>query len=389
MYNNNTLSFTRTLSFSKTMKKENILLSKPTLSIVIPTYNEKDNISTILEKLKKELKGINNEIIFVDDNSPDGTSIIVKELTKNSPEIRLIHRIGRKGLAGAVIEGIFAANSDLVAVMDCDLQHDTTKLLDMMDLFSYNSSLDLVIGSRFTETGEISEKAFSKIRELGSKVTTFLIKKVLNITATDPLSGFFMVRKDTFLKSSENLQTQGFKVLADFLATSGKNIEIKEVGYKFKSRIAGESKMSFLTALELVGLVLSQILKGKVSIRFILFCMVGLSGIFVQLLITGLAMMLINQFPTSQTLGIIGAMTSNYFLNNIITFQERKLKSLDLIRGLFSFYLICSLGAFTNIAVATYVFEISSNWIISSLIGAIFGAVWNFTLTSIFTWKSK
>ena len=147
--------------------------------------------------------------------------------------------------------------------------------------------------------------------------------------------------------------------------------------------------MSFLTALELIGLVLSQIFQGKVSIRFILFCMVGLSGIFVQLLITGASMLLIDQFPTSQTLGIIAAMTSNYFLNNSITFQERKLKSFELIRGLFSFYLICSLGAFTNVAIASYIFSFSSNWLISSFIGAIFGAVWNFTLTSIFTWKSK
>ena len=364
-------------------------MSKPTLSIVIPTYNERDNIIVILEELKKVLKSISHEIIFVDDNSPDGTSAVVKDCMKKSSKIRLIHRIGRRGLAGAVIEGIFAANADIVAVMDCDLQHDENKLLDMINLFSKNSSLDIVIGSRFTETGEISEKAFSKIRELGSKATTFIIKKVLNITSTDPLSGFFMVKKESFLKSSENLQTQGFKVLADFLATSGKNIQIKEIGYRFKNRIAGESKMSFLTTLELIGLVLSQILKGKVSIRFILFCMVGLSGIFVQLLITGLVMLLINQFPTSQTFGIIAAMTSNYFLNNIITFQERKLKSLDLIRGLFSFYLICSLGAFTNIAIATYIFSFSSNWLISSFIGACFGAVWNFTLSSIFTWKSK
>ena len=364
-------------------------MSKPSLSIVIPTYNEKDNIFKLLEKLKKVLKSINHEIIFVDDNSPDGTSAVIKDCMKKSSKIRLIHRIGRKGLAGAVIEGVFAANADLVAVMDCDLQHDETKLLEMINLFSKNKSLDIVIGSRFTETGEISEKAFSKMRELGSKATTLIIKKVLNLESTDPLSGFFMVKKESFLKSSENLQTQGFKVLADFLATSGNNIEIKEIGYRFKNRIAGESKMSFLIVLELIGLVLSQILKGRVSIRFILFCMVGLSGIFVQLLITGLAMLLINQFPTSQTLGIIAAMTSNYFLNNSITFNERKLKSLDLIRGLFSFYLICSLGAFSNIAIATYVFGFSSNWLISSFIGACFGAVWNFTLTSIFTWKSK
>tara|TARA_B100000287_G_scaffold201576_2_gene190402 strand:+ start:190 stop:1350 length:1161 start_codon:yes stop_codon:yes gene_type:complete len=371
------------------LRKRRTFLKKPRLSIVIPTFNEKDNISKIIEKLKKTLKSISYEIIFVDDNSPDGTSKEVKNFMKNTSKISLIHRIGRRGLAGAIIEGIFAANSDFVAVMDCDLQHDETKLLDMIDLFSKDTSLDIVIGSRFTETGEISDKAFSKIREFGSRVTTILIKKILNIQSTDPLSGFFMVKRKTFLKSAETLQTQGFKILADFIATAGKSIEIKEVGYRFKNRTAGQSKMSFLTALELIGLVLSQVLKGRVSIRFILFCMVGLSGIVVQLFITGLAMLFINQFPTSQTVGIIAAMTSNYFLNNIITFQERKLKSLDLIRGLFSFYLICSLGAFANIAIATYVFNFSSNWLVSSFIGACFGAVWNFTLSSIFTWKSK
>ncbi len=371
------------------LNKRRVNLKKPSLSIVIPTYNEKDNISKILEKLKKSLKGVTYEIIFIDDNSPDGTSFEIKNFIKNSSKIHLIHRVGRRGLSGAVIEGIFAARSELVAVMDCDLQHDETKLREMLDLFSKDASLDVVIGSRFTADGEISTNAFSKIRKLGSKVTTFLIKKLLKIKATDPLSGFFMVKRESFLKKSDKLQTQGFKVLADFLATSGTSIEMKEVGYSFKNRVAGESKMSFLTALELIGLVLSQILNGKVSIRFILFCMVGLSGIFVQLLITGLAMLLTNQFPTSQTFGIIAAMTSNYFLNNIITFKERKLKSLDLIRGLFSFYIICSLGAFTNIAIATYVFGFSSNWLISSFIGGCFGAVWNFTLTSIFTWKSK
>ena len=173
----------------------------------------------------------------------------------------------------------------------------------MMDLFSKSTSLDVVIASRFTEQGKISDIAFSKIRKLGSKITTFLVKKLLNISSSDPLSGFFMAKKETFLRNTDKLQTQGFKILADFLATEGKNIEIKELGYKFKNRVAGESKMSFLTALELIGLVLSQIFQGKVSIRFILFCMVGLSGIFVQLLFTGVAMILINQFPTSQTLG--------------------------------------------------------------------------------------
>ena len=371
------------------VEKRSTKLKKPTLSIVIPTYNEKENISKILERLQKQLQKITYEIIFVDDNSPDGTSKEVRSFMETSSKISLVHRIGRKGLAGAIIEGIFAANSELVAVMDCDMQHDEEKLLDMVNLFSKNNSLDLVIGSRFTQNGEISAKAFSRIRELGSKFTTTLIKRILHIKSTDPLSGFFMVKKETFLQKSNKLQTQGFKILADFLAISGNDIKIEEIGYTFKSRVAGESKMSYVTALELVGLVISQIFRGGVSIRFILFCMVGLSGIFVQLFVTGIAMFLINQFPTSQTLGIIAAMTSNYFLNNSITFQERRLTSFDLIRGLLSFYFICSLGAFTNIAVSSYIFNFSSNWLISSFIGAIFGAAWNFTLTSIFTWKSK
>ena len=362
---------------------------KPSLTIVIPTYNEKENISEILARLKRTLNNIKHEIIFVDDNSPDGTSKEVRFFIEKSKNIHLIHRIGRRGLSGAIIEGIFAANSDLVAVMDCDLQHDESKLISMVDLFSSDSSLDIVIGSRFIQNGEISEKAFSKIRKMGSKLTTVLIKNLLKINSSDPLSGFFMVKKETFLSTSDKLQTQGFKVLADFLAISGKSIAIKEIGYKFKNRISGESKMTLLTGLELISLVLSQIVKGRLSIRFILFCMVGVTGIFVQLSMTGLAMLFINQFPTSQTFGIIMAMTSNYFLNNYITFQERKLRSLDLLRGLLSFYLICSLGAFANVAIATYIFSFSSNWLISSFIGAIFGAVWNFTLSSNFTWNSK
>ena len=371
------------------MKKRRITLNKPNLSIVIPTYNERENISKILEKLRKTLRNVKYEIIFVDDNSPDGTSDEVKAFMQKSPNINLIHRIGRRGLSGAVIEGIFASNSSLVAVMDCDLQHDETKLLGMLELFKQNNSLDLVIGSRFTENGEISDRAFSKFRELGSKLVTTIIKKLLNINSTDPLSGFFMVKRDSFLMHSNNLQTQGFKILADFLVTSGKTIKVKEVGYRFKNRVSGESKMSLLTALELISLVLSQIFGGKISIRFILFCMVGVSGIFVQLATTGLLMLFSNGFSTSQTVGIVMAMTSNYFLNNYITFQERRLKSIAFFQGLLSFYLICSLGAFANIAVATYLFSLSSNWLVSSFAGAVFGAVWNFTLSSNFTWKSK
>ena len=157
-------------------------MNKPNLSIVIPTYNERENISKILGKLRKTLRNVKYEIIFVDDNSPDGTSDEVKAFMQNSPNIHLIHRIGRRGLSGAVIEGIFASNSSLVGVMDGDLQHDETKLLGMLALFKQNNSLDLVIGSRFTENGEIADRAFSKFREAGSKIITIIINnKIIQI----------------------------------------------------------------------------------------------------------------------------------------------------------------------------------------------------------------
>ena len=193
------------------MNKRRITLNKPNLSIVIPTYNERENISKILEKLRKSLKTIKYEIVFVDDNSPDGTSEEIQVFMKKSQNVHLIRRIGRRGLSGAIIEGIFASKASLVGIMDCDLQHDESKLLEMLALFNKNTSLDVVIGSRFAEDGEISNRAFSKIREIGSKTITVVIKKLLNINSTDPLSGFFMVKRDSFLSRSKNYKLRDLK----------------------------------------------------------------------------------------------------------------------------------------------------------------------------------
>ena len=139
-----------------------------------------------------------------------------------------------------------------------------------------------------------------------------------------------------------------------------------------------------------MGLIISQIFNGNLSIRFILFCFVGLSGVLIQLLVTGIFMNFSKiSFDIAQTFGIVSAMTTNYFLNNILTFRDRSLKYFELLKGLITFYLICSLGALANFALAHFLYSQLSNWLVASLGGAIFSAIWNFALSSMFTWKIR
>ena len=367
-------------------------LNKSKLTVVIPTFNEVENIPMILKKIENTLKNVTFEIIFVDDNSNDGSIEKIRELELEKRNISLLHRIGRRGLSGACIEGMLAAKSGLVAIIDCDLQHDDTKLIDMLEKFDNQKNLDLVIGSRHNDTGK-SKDGFNTIRKLGSDFAIFLTKKLLRIQTTDPMSGFFMVKKKSLLQIINKLQPNGFKILADIIACSNRNPkkwEITEVGYEFKKRTSGQSKMSLIVILEFLGLILSHLSRGLLSIRFILFGMVGLSGVFVQLFTTFLCLNLsIQPYVIAHSIGVFMAMTSNYYFNNLLTYKDRSLAGSSFFKGLLSFYLICSAGALANIAIAKLFFDYTEIWVLSSLMGAILGAVWNFIFSSIFTWKAR
>lgn len=362
------------------------------LTVVIPTYNEVNNISKIVEKLEKALATINYEIIFVDDNSKDGTINKIRSFEAQKPNISLLLRIGRRGLSGACIEGMLISKSKLIAVMDCDLQHDEKKLLAMVNKFLNQNCLDLVIGSRHSENGK-SKDGFNKIRKLGSDLAIFLTKKLLRIQTTDPMSGFFMVKKDSLVQIINNLQPNGFKILADIIACSNRTTKkwaIAEVGYEFKKRTSGQSKMSIIIILEFLGLILSHLTRGILSIRFILFGMVGLSGVFVQLFFTFLCLnFFIQPYIIAHSMGVLMAMTSNYYFNNLLTYKDRSLSGYLFFKGLVSFYVICSAGALANIGMAKLLYDYTEIWFLSSLMGAILGAIWNFIFSSIFTWKIR
>lgn len=359
------------------------------LTIVIPTFNERANVRPLVDLLTASLGDVAWEAVFVDDDSPDGTYDEVGALATENPRVRLIHRVGRRGLAGACIEGILSSTSELVAVMDADLQHDETKLAEMVARFRARPDLDLVIGSRHVEGGSIGN-GFTAIRAWGSDLATGMTKQILRIKASDPMSGFFMVRRDSFRLVEGQLQTQGFKILADMLAAAKGRWQIDEVGYTFRDRQHGESKLDAAVTAEFLALLVARLTGGVLPIRMILFLMVGASGVFVQLFAMRLALSLgTDSFTIAQSIGVVVAMTTNFFLNNTLTYHDRSLRGAQMIWGLLSFYAVCAIGALANVGVAGAVYALLSQAEIASLLGAIVGALWNFVATALVTWRAK
>lgn len=361
----------------------------PELTVVIPCFNEKDNVRPLVRLLDTALAGINWVALFVDDDSPDGTAREVRALARERADVRLLHRVGRRGLAGACIEGILSSISPFIAVMDCDLQHDETKLADMYRILNDRSDVALVIGSRFAEGGSVGS-GLSKVRAWGSGICIRLARRFLKVTASDPMSGFFMVRRENFNEVVVGLQTQGFKILADMLAASKGRWAFEEVGFQFRSRNQGESKMDAAVTLEFLSLLLSRLTGGIFPIRFILFGLVGVSGVLVQLLGVWLAHT-VGQMPfwVAQAIGVWMAMTTNFTLNNILTYRDRMLRGFLWFRGLFSFYAVCLIGAIANVGIADYTYNAFAVWSGASIAGAIVSALWNYLASALFTWRVR
>src|ERR1700712_897015 len=252
----------------------------PQLSVVVPTFNERDNVTVLYRRLEATLAGIPWEVVFVDDNSPDGTWEVVRGLARQDPRVRCIRRIGRRGLSGACIEGILASSAPYAAVIDADLQHDETQLPKMMGLLQ-SGEAELVVGSRYVEGG--SADIFNKSRAGASQLATEVAKRVLKVEIADPMSGFFMIRRDKFEQLAPRLSTQGFKILLDIIATAEGKVRTIEVPFTFGSRQHGESKLDSMVALDFLGLVLAKLTHDVVSLRFLLFAMVGSIGLVVHL----------------------------------------------------------------------------------------------------------
>ena len=356
------------------------------LAVVIPTFNEKANVATLIAKLDQALVGLNWEAIFVDDDSPDGTADAAREIARLDKRVRVIQRIGRRGLSSACIEGMCATAAPVVAVIDGDLQHDETLLPAMLDLLK-DGDTDVVIGSRFVSGGGTGEWDSDRVAK--SALATKLSRRVLKCDLNDPMSGFFMIRTDIVRHLSPSLSAIGFKILLDLLTASPTPLRFVEVPYTFRCRTEGESKLDHVVAMEYLIAIYDRMFGRVVPVRFAMFSAIGVLGVGIHMaVLTALFVGFGMHFLVGEIVATLAALTFNFFLNNALTYRDRRLKGWrQLVDGWMSFAVICSVGAVANVGIAAFLYEMRDGaWAASALIGVLVGAVWNYALSSKFTW---
>lgn len=357
------------------------------VAVVIPTFNEKANVPTLIAKLDQALTGLSWEAIFVDDDSPDGTAETAREIGRFDRRVRVIQRIGRRGLSTACIEGMCATAAPLVAVIDGDLQHDETILPQMAAALQADPALDLVVGSRFVEGGGTGD--WDRDRVAKSAFATNLSRRVLKADLSDPMSGFFMIRSETVRRLVPHLAGIGFKILLDIMTASPRPLAFVEQPYTFRVRTEGESKLDHVVAMEYLIALYDRKFGRVVPVRFAMFSAIGVIGTGLHMGVLSLFYLgLGTSFLLGQILATIAAMTFNFFLNNALTYRDRRLKGWrQMLDGWVSFCVVCSVGAVANVGVAGFLHDVRDGaWATSALVGVLIGAVWNYALSSKFTW---
>ena len=357
------------------------------LAIVIPTLNECDNVALVVERLNRALAGLSWEAIFVDDDSPDGTADVVRALAHRQGNIRVLQRLGRRGLASACIEGVLASAAPYVAIMDGDLQHDETLLAPMLARLKAER-LDIVVASRHVGDGSLGQ--WERSRVLISDIAGRLGRLVVRADLSDPMSGFFVMRRDAFAETMRGLSGQGFKILLDLFASAPRPLAFAEMPLKFRQRLHGESKLDAMVAWEYLMLLLQKLVGPAVPVRFLLFSLIGALGTGTHLLTLWLVThVMFAAFAVGQSVATVVAMTGNFLLNNFFTYRDRRLKGRRLWTGLISFYAVCGAGAAANVGVAAYLVVDHHSWWLAGLAGAAISAVWNYAMSSIFTWSPR
>ena len=361
----------------------------PELTVVVPCYNERANVEPLIRKLDAALAGIAWEAVYVDDNSPDGTTAEVRRIAQTDPRVRCIRRIGRRGLASAVIEGALSSSAPFIAVMDGDLQHDETRLPDMLASLR-GGACDLAVGSRHVEGGD-SAGLSSRFRHSLSGLGIRLAQAFLPVSLSDPMSGFFMLPRPLFEQLAPRLTGQGFKILLDLVMSAPAPLRVAEIPCRFHPRLAGESKLDVLVLAQFAGLLLDKVFGGLLPLRFLSFGLVGALGVAVHLAVLTLAREVGGiEFSIAQAAATVVAMVFNFQLNNQITYRDQRLRGPLLWRGLLLFMLVCGLGAIANIGIANTLYENhAAAWTLAGAIGAAIGVVWNYAVSSTLVWRTR
>ena len=359
----------------------------PEITIVVPTLNERANIPILVARLQRLLAGVDWEIVFVDDNSADGTAAVARAIGEADSRVRCIRRIGRRGLAGALLEGMLSSQARWVAALDADLQHDETLLMAMVERLR-QGDVDLVVASRYID-GQSGE-GFAPRRARASRWSSVVARRFVGVELTDPMSGFFMIRRDTVEELAPSLSSQGFKLLLDIVATARGKLRVVELPYVFRARQHGLSKLDTRVILDFAALVIAKLTNDAVSLRFLLFCFVGLTGVAVHMSALALAVdAAALRFSVAQAVATVIAITWNFVLNNRLTYRDQRLTGWRFLTGLLWFQAICSVGAVSNVGAASWLYDNGPGWWIAGLGGAVMGAVWNYVVSAAFVWRQR
>lgn len=358
------------------------------LTVVVPCFNERPNVAPLVAKLDAALAGIAWEVLFVDDNSPDGTAAEVRRLAQQDRRVRCIRRIRRRGLSSAVVEGALASSATYLAVMDGDLQHDETRLPAMLEALR-GGIYDLAVGSRHVAGGDAAGLS-SRWRHALSDAGTGVAQRFLPVKLGDPMSGFFMLPQALFEQLAPSLTAQGFKILLDLVLSAPAPLRVIEIPAEFRKRVAGESKLDVLVLTQFAGLLVDKALGGLLPLRFLSFAAVGALGVGVHLLVLiGGRELLGLGFSAAQIAATIVAMIFNFGLNNQITYRDQRLRGPLLWRGLLLFILVCGIGAVANVGIARILYETHTYWTVAGAIGAVIGVVWNYAVSATLVWRAR
>jgi dolichol-phosphate mannosyltransferase len=359
------------------------------VSVVLATFNERDNVGPIASQLLGLAKTYDLEIIFVDDDSQDGTAEKVRELSRVHPQIRLIRRVGRVGLSSAIKEGILDATGDLVVVMDCDGQHEPSTVMKAVDMLQ-ETGADLVIGSRFHPDAKIMGLSAERERNStwANAVARFSLPRYR--TLTDYMSGFFVCRLQPVLPYVRQIEVNGFKFLYELLAISRGRLRVGEVPLHFQPRISGESKLNLAVVWDLGISILHTLLLRSVPRRAISFALVGATGIATHLVVYGLSRYFFAlSFELAQTAAVICAASTNFLINNSLTFRIQQLRGVRLLIGLLQFLLVTSMGMIANVGVSSALFHQGSHrQFIALFAGIAVDFVWKYAASSKFVWNT-
>ncbi len=365
-----------------------IAAGPPTLSVVIPCYNERPNVAPMIAKLDAALAGIAWEAIYVDDDSPDGTTAEVRRIAQTDPRVRCIRRIGRRGLASAVIEGALASSAAFIGVIDGDLQHDETRLPVMLRALQ-TGAYDLAVASRHVEGGDNAGLA-NRWRHSLSDGGIRLAQMFLPTPLSDPMSGFFMLPRPLFEELARDVTGQGFKILLDLVLSAPAPLRVIEVPAQFRARVEGESKLDVLVLTQFAGLLIDKVFGGLVPLRFISFALVGALGVLVNLaVLAALRQVTGLDFEVEVAVATVAAMVFNFELNNAVTYRDQRLRGPRLWRGLLLFMLVCGIGAIANIGIAQTLFAQHMRWTVAGGIGAVIGVVWNYAVSATLVWRAR